>query len=495
MVDSQQRLTTLTFLLSALRDTLDGKDAGDVNALIYEQGSVIHGTTDRFRLKLRDRDNAFFQTYIQKNGGIDKLQAMDQALPDSQRNIRDVALFFRTAVNDLPRQERVNLATFLVTKCVLVVIATPDDESAYRIFWVLNSRALDLSPTDILKAQIIERLLADRREAYTENWEELEAIVGREAFSDLFSHIRMIHRRLKPKGTLVKEFGDHVLSHVSVGQFMDDVLLPMGAVFMQIKDEDHTSASDAGEINRLLKWLNRLEFNDWMPPAIAFAVRHRQNASAMTAFFRDLERLAYGLLLQGTGANGPIDRFSRLTTAVDAGSDLYADDSPLQLTPVEQARIYKRLDGPVYDEFAAHTRTTLLLRLDTLVSSDDATYNYKTISIEHVLPQNPRDGSTWLEWFPDVQLRSEWVHRLGNLVLLNRRRNSAASNFDFERKKTEYFGSRDGVSPFPLTAQVLSEKEWPPAVVGERQKKLLSTFEKHWRLEGRKQAGAAGAGI
>lgn len=52
-----------------------------------------------------------------------------------------------------------------------------------------------------------------------------------------------------------------------------------------------------------------------------------------------------------------------------------------------------------------------------------------------------------MEWFPDEETRERYVHRLGNLVLLSRRKNAQAGNFDFERKKNEYF-ARGGSSPF-----------------------------------------------
>ena len=39
---------------------------------------------------------------------------------------------------------------------------------------------------------------------------------------------------------------------------------------------------------------------------------------------------------------------------------------------------------------------------------------------------------------------------------LDRRKNPQAQNFDFDRKKTEYF-LRKGTTPFPLTSQVLAE--------------------------------------
>jgi hypothetical protein len=73
VVDGQQRLTTLTILLSAIRANVPTKDAADVTKLIYEEGSQILGTQDRFRLSLRERDRQFFQDYVQRDGGFIRL--------------------------------------------------------------------------------------------------------------------------------------------------------------------------------------------------------------------------------------------------------------------------------------------------------------------------------------------------------------------------------------------------------------------------------------
>jgi hypothetical protein len=204
----------------------------------------------------------------------------------------------------------------------------------------------------------------------------------------------------------------------------------------------------------------------------------------MAAFFRDLERLAYALLIQKAGINDRIERFSQLTSAILKGTNLHEDKSPLQLTPGEQGLVYAQLNGAFYETFAARARTTILLRLDTLLSGGGANYDYPTISVEHVLPQQPAPGSKWLAWFPDPKDRYQWVHRLGNLALLTRKKNSAASNYEFATKKQSYFG-RGGVSPFVLTTQVLDKNEWTPAIVAQRQTALLALLEKHWRLEQR----------
>jgi len=76
------------------------------------------------------------------------------------------------------------------------------------------------------------------------------------------------------------------------------------------------------------------------------------------------------------------------------------------------------------------------------------------------------------------------------MALLTRKKNSAASNYEFDKKKQSYF-AQGGVSPFVLTTQVLKEHEWTPTVVEARQKELLGILESHWRLKGRKNPASA----
>jgi hypothetical protein len=120
--------------------------------------------------------------------------------------------------------------------------------------------------------------------------------------------------------------------------------------------------------------------------------------------------------------------------------------------------------------------------LDTTLSQGEASYNYPVITVEHVLPQNPSDGSTWIQWFPIKEEREHYVHCIGNLALLSRRKNSQASNYDFEQKKEKYFATDKGVSPFAFTTQVLQKSEWTPAVITQRQQELMQRLKILWRL-------------
>lgn len=69
-----------------------------------------------------------------------------------------------------------------------------------------------------------------------------------------------------------------------------------------------------------------------------------------------------------------------------------------------------------------------------------------------------------------------WTNRLGNLVILNRNRNSKAQNYDFEKKKRIYFKPGANLTNFNMTVQVLKETEWTPTVVEARHRHMLNTL-------------------
>ena len=297
-----------------------------------------------------------------------QLLELNEQDSDSRQNLRNNAILFNGRLKEMPEKYRLALAQFIVTRCFLVAVATPDLDSAYRIFSVLNSRGLDLSPTDILKAEIIGAIETSQRDAYTKKWEDMEDDLGRNSFGDLFSHIRMVFRKAKPQGTLLKEFREHVVRDTAPAKLVDDILIPMTEVYEELTGSSYSSTERAELINESLRWLNRLEFNDWIPPALAFAVRHRGKPAAMESFFRDLERLAYSMLITKSGINERIERFSNLTKEIESGADLMAPKSALQLSPSEQHATYQTLNGPIYQTLSARARAAVLLRLDALMS-------------------------------------------------------------------------------------------------------------------------------
>lgn len=67
------------------------------------------------------------------------------------------------------------------------------------------------------------------------------------------------------------------------------------------------------------------------------------------------------------------------------------------------------------------------------------------LTVEHILPQEVKSGSSWEKDFQDEAERKEWTHKLGNLALLSSKSNSLASNLDFKAKQAKIFNNH-GVS-------------------------------------------------
>jgi hypothetical protein len=88
----------------------------------------------------------------------------------------------------------------------------------------------------------------------------------------------------------------------------------------------------------------------------------------------------------------------------------------------------------------------------------------------------------WDRTWPNEDEREKWLNKIANLVPLTRKKNSAAQNYDFDKKKSTYFTGKNGTTTYPLTTQVLNEQEWTPEVVERRQKDLIAKFKEHWEL-------------
>src|SRR3546814_7591023 len=131
----------------------------------------------------------------------------------------------------------------------------------------------------------------------------------------------------------------------------------------------------------------------------------------------DLERLAYSMLVRKAGVNERIERFSRLTAAVEADAALHAADSPLQLSAAEQYATYAALSGPLYEPHSSRALGVILLPPAAPGSDGGKSTAHDLVAGEHVLPQQPRPDRGWVGCCADPQERSAWVPRRGSLAL------------------------------------------------------------------------------
>ncbi|MBA0169103.1 DUF262 domain-containing protein [Pectobacterium sp. CFBP8739] len=484
VIDGQQRLTTLTILIAALTSLIDDREARDeCFSYIQEPGKRLQGIPAKPRLALRHRDREFFAKTVQALE-FENLASLDPATleNESQVNIQKNAFLLQNKLQKTfsNTEDLINFGVFLMTRCFLVAVTSPSQQSAFRVFSVLNNRGMDLLPSDLIKADAIGKIIESKRDSFNDKWEEIEVNTGRRGLNDLLTYIRMIYAKTKAKRVLLEEFREHVQSKIHDPEVLiGKVIAPYADAYLISRDINYVSSKNAEDINQFLYWLNRIDNSDWQPVVIQFLAKFGSNSSAVLDFMFRLERLAAKLHICAANINDRIDRYAKILIELDIAST--PDIESVNLSEKEINDFIKEINGDIY-RLTPRRRNYIILRVDSFLTDKAAKYDHSILTIEHVLPQKVEDGSEWQANWPDEEQRKIWTHRLANLVPLTQRRNSQASNFDFERKKNTYFVGNSGVSSYVLTTQVLNESEWTPSILEKRQLGLVELCKEHWKL-------------
>ena len=490
IVDGQQRLTTLTILLCVIRDlTKDQEKRYKRGQYIKQQSDDDQNIPEALRLQLRKKDQDFFKEKIQDaRATTESLPTTSDCLIGSQARIVENALTIREKLEAMGREERNNLMKFLLQNCYLVVVAVPTELEARRIFTVLNTRGMDLSATDILKAKLLENADDTLSDALSERWENMETHLGRDEFSDLFTHIRMIYEREKPRTALERGFPEQVSSFgKNPTEFMSKILEPYSNAFTLSQNDTQLRNKFGDETADLIQSLARLDNKDWVPPLLLCLHQSNENASNdVPQIVFKLERLAYYLFMVRANVNVRMARYANVLNFLKPHSrrprttSASENTTGLEITQNEAFNLFNALvDDNIYH--ATRVVKPILLRLEQASHDSSAHYSHKQISIEHVCPQKIDPGSQWKTWFPSSECHDKWVHSLSNLVLLNIRKNSAAGNYEFKKKKDKYF-ARDNTCPFTITNDIKDYESWKPQDLKKRRKEILKRMSRAWRL-------------
>lgn len=504
LLDGQQRMTTLFMLFACIRDLSDNqKLQKSCQVAIFQEGDEFDGIPERTRLAfaIRPEVQDFVDNYLKIVGGTNKedelLVFKNKSLDPSMRNMANAVLKIRQILTKLVSEssdtgfDLSSFYSFIRQKVLMIYVSTENLDDAFRLFTILNDRGMPLRNSDILKATNLGALTdtADK-ERYAKLWEEAEGDLG-DDFDRFLNHIRTVLLKDKARLNLLDEF-EHKIYHPkekdkATGLVKQPLLIKGKDTFKLVErylklynqllgGTNYDETGGSFEFDNLIKvMLTALPSTDWLPPLILYYDRF--GYKRIQEFLVKLDNQLSSDWIAQYSPTARMERMSeimRATESAENSDDLLDTINPFKM---DQEGFSRAAAAAVYGR--RFTRY-LLLKLDYLYADHSQRMSLDFLSVEHLLPQNPKADSQWRKDFSDQQ-REEWTHRLGNLVLISTKKNTSQGNLDYAEKKDRYFQKR--ISTCPNSLRTLQNTQWTPVELEKNHFEVLAKLHHHYGFD------------
>lgn len=480
VVDGQQRLTTLSIIVSELKKIIPIQGIKDDLQKRVLPIDVYSDETDEPRLIVRKKEYDLYKYYIlqdSKDYKLEKPSDTELVFISNAETIRDYLL--RLSVDELKL-----LAKYILQNVYIVFVQTDDFASSFRLFNVLNSRGLPLSNADLLKNALFESASTHNKksEQIESAWSQIEDMVGVRRL-DKFLTLHKLSEKKDRDRVLQKGFEAFI---ENLQQQFDGDAIAMSLMlvnsaknYTKILENDFEHSS----IRRKIASLSNLGVDEWIPPVMAFMNRMARtedfNLDDFSQFITAFEKVyMHGWLKKQIKSQREMVCYSAL---VAINNDMSFDSVINQINQhADNSGFIAALDEDLYEPRPNQVNLikAILLRLDMEQQDESVIKTYTgRITIEHILPQ-ALVNEYWINRF-QPQEHVYWLHKIGNLTLISGSKNSEAQHYDFIKKKSIY-EKLNSKSSFDLTKDVCNSSEWGLAELKMRHEKMKTQLKKLW---------------
>jgi uncharacterized protein with ParB-like and HNH nuclease domain len=480
VVDGQQRLTTLSIIVSQLKDTISHQGVKDDLQKRILPIDVYSDETDEPRLVVRKNEYALYRHYILQGKADyrpEKPTGTEWLFLENQRVIGEY-------IRDISQKDLKSLARYILQNVFIVFVQTEDFSSSFRLFNVLNNRGLPLSNADLLKNALFESATNNNKDSsQVENaWAEIEEMVGINKL-DKFLTLHKYSEKNDRDRVLQKGLDSYIssLHHDYDGDAIEMSLMLVHSAknYTRLVEVDFTNLS----LKRRISSLAQLSSDEWVPPLMAFLNRITRKKDLTWEQFSEFVQIfekvyMHGWLKKQVKSQREMVCYSSLV-AINNG--LTFDEIVSHVVAhADNVGFITALGEDLYEPRPNQVNLikAILLRLD-LEQQDESVLKTYTgrITIEHILPQN-MGNEYWSERFREED-HAVWLHKLGNLTLISGSKNSEAQNNDFYRKKSIY-EKLNNKSSFDITRDLCGIEEWDLPALMNRHNKMSSVLKSLW---------------
>ncbi|GAA8812610.1 DUF262 and DUF1524 domain-containing protein [Helicobacter pylori] len=467
IIDGQQRLTTITLLLTALRDHLSDKRKE------IENHYLINSDKDgdkKFRLILSESDKDTLLYLIDK----------DRRKPSefSLKIVENFELF-----EEWIRKNTGKLETIFkgLEKLTIVWIAlTKEEDDPQLIFESMNSKGMELAQTDLIRNYIIMETEAEKQEGfYNKYWRAMEEEFkqNKKLFDRFVRHYLTIKTREIPNINKVyaalKDYRQK--EGVGIEDLLKDLQKYCGyfcqIVFKKEADKD---------LNKALGFLVDLEMDVVYPLLLELYSDYSDGVLSKADFIPIIALIESYICRRavcGLGTNSLNKVFPSFTKHIQ--KDEYFKSLKAHFSYLTNNQRFPNNDEfkdcfITIDFYNFQKREYFFERLENFDTKERVYTNEYTI--EHIMPQKPAE-----EWERDLgenfqEIHNKYLHTIGNLTLTGY--NSEYSNKSFQKKQGMEKGFKD--SPLRLNQSLRDLKSFGEEEIKKRANDLADLALKIW---------------
>lgn len=526
VIDGQQRLTTLQILIHALHSCTRELGLEDVSLrlqdLVFNPKHYAKNNSDQIKLTPTNRDREVFHLVLtgeMPDGEIDAVAS----------NIAQAHGFFSFALNSwleakssegqksFSAGERAEAITNAVSYYLnFVVIDLGIDDDAQMIFETLNARGTPLSPSDLIKNIIFQRIERekDSESLYERFWKPLEnpfweheVSSGRILYPRLSLFINQwliskLHKEITYR-RLFSEFRKYLDSQFADANSLLQDIYENAKIYEKMHSNALSPTGDLSSVEIFVYRLNNLESDVFKPLLIWLMdpAREKIPPQQITKFVQVLESWMVRRVATKCNTKNYNKFMVELLRYLDKEERIQAGDVLETLLATQTSY----LSHWPSDEEVAHvlntypigwriTRARLRVILEGIEDSLRGWGGSKTSheqrmrryssTVEHIMPKS------WEKNWPPVssdiarKRRDSVIQTLGNLTLASRRLNSKLSNGPWDVKKKALSDAQ--LTSLALNKDVFSESMWDEQRIERRTERLVEEFIKYWPVPNEK---------
>ena len=526
VIDGQQRLTTLQILIHALLECTKEMGLEDVSLrlqdLVYNPKHYAKNQSDQIKLTPTNQDRHAFQ----------KVLSGDSAETDLEKITNNIyaahAFFnygFKTWIqtgsenqtkNYSPHERAASLASGVSYFLNMVVIDLNIDDDAQLIFETLNARGTPLSPSDLIKNAIFQKLAAEEDPSllYEKYWKvlespfwEVEISSGRLFYPRLSLFINQwliakLHKEITYR-RLFSEFKSYLtVSESSAEDFLKDIS-DNAMIYQQLHLMAADPNAELSSVALFVYRLNNLESDVFKPILIWLLDPSREviPSNQIDKFISSLESWMVRRVATKSNTKNynkfvieilrKIEKQPRSKAGDFLENFLAEQTSYLNHWPSDKEVVQVLTTYPLgWRITRARLRVILEALEDSLRGWSGAKPSHEqrmrrySSTVEHIMPK------AWEKNWPAVKdefarkYRDNTIQTLGNFTLASRRLNSKMSNGPWEEKKKALSDAQ--LTSLALNKDVFSEAEWNETKIEARTARLLNEFIRYWSVPNEK---------